>query len=111
MSNASELMVPLKSRALGELAPDKKWRYNEGTDTLTWLDSGSPPSDSEINAKIAEIEASDSATDYFRKRSAAYPEIGDQLDQLWHDIDNGKLDKTGSWYLAVKAVKDANPKS
>ena len=35
-----------------------------------------------------------------------YLSIQDQLDQLWHDIDDGKLDKTGSWYLAVKAVKD-----
>ena len=111
MSNASELMVPLKSRALGELAPDKKWRYNEGTDTLTWLDSGSPPSDSEINAKIAEIEASDSATDYFRKRSAAYPEIGDQLDNLYKDMLAGRLDHTGEWAKSIKAVKDAYPKS
>ena len=37
---------------------------------------------------------------------AGYKPITDQLDQLWHDIDDGKLDKTGSWYLAIKAVKD-----
>ena len=35
-----------------------------------------------------------------------YKSIVDQLDQLWHDIDDGKLDKTGSWYTAIKAVKD-----
>jgi len=35
-----------------------------------------------------------------------YKLIADQLDQLWHDIDDGKLDKTGSWYTAIKAVKD-----
>ena len=36
--------------------------------------------------------------------------LGLQLDKLWHDIDDGKLDKTGSWYKSVKDVKDANPK-
>ena len=40
-----------------------------------------------------------------------YLSIQDQLDQLWHDIDDGKLDKTGSWYLGVKAVKERFPKS
>ncbi len=36
----------------------------------------------------------------------SYPSIPDQLDMLFHDIDDGKLDKTGSWYKAVKATKD-----
>ena len=43
---------------------------------------------------------------------ATYPQ-GEQLDKLWHDIDGGKLGadaKTGSWYLAIKQVKDDNPK-
>ena len=46
---------------------------------------------------------------YASKRKREYPDIKDQLDQLWHDIDDGKLDKTGTWYKAVKAIKDANP--
>ena len=36
----------------------------------------------------------------------SYPSISDQLDMLFHDITNGKLDETGSWYKAVKATKD-----
>ena len=36
----------------------------------------------------------------------SYPRIPDQLDMLFHDITNGKLDETGSWYKAVKATKD-----
>ena len=43
------------------------------------------------------------------KRKKYYPYLLDQLDALWHDIDDGKLGadaKTGTWYLAVKAVKD-----
>ena len=36
----------------------------------------------------------------------SYPRISDQLDMLFHDITDGKLDDTGSWYQAVKATKD-----
>jgi hypothetical protein len=34
---------------------------------------------------------------------------GDYI-KLWTYIDDGKLDKTGSWYTHIKAVKDANSK-
>ncbi len=47
---------------------------------------------------------------YIRDRQEAYDTIGNQLDQLFWDIDNDKLDKTGEWYKAVKKVKDDNPK-
>ena len=43
-------------------------------------------------------------------RNGAYPSIGDQLDMLWHAMDDGKLPKDNAFYEAVKAVKDANPK-
>jgi len=39
-----------------------------------------------------------------------YGEIGDQLDQLYVDMLAGKLDATGTWAIAIKAVKDAHPK-
>ena len=33
--------------------------------------------------------------------------------EMWHDIDDGKFGadaKTGTWFLAIKQVKDDNPK-
>ena len=47
---------------------------------------------------------------YIQARQESYGAIGDQLDQLYWDIDAGKLDKTGEWYKAIKKVKDDNPK-
>jgi len=47
---------------------------------------------------------------YIRDRQGAYETYGNQLDQLFWDIDAGKLDKTGEWYKAIKKVKDENPK-
>ena len=35
------------------------------------------------------------------------------LDKLWHDINDGKFGedaKTATWFLAIKQVKDDNPK-
>ena len=39
-------------------------------------------------------------------RSKIYPSIGDQLDLLYKDMLAGKLDTTGEWHKAIKAVKD-----
>ena len=47
---------------------------------------------------------------YVRARQEAYDSFGNQLDQLFWDIDAGKLDKTGAWYKAIKKIKDDNPK-
>jgi len=46
------------------------------------------------------------------KRKLAYPQIGDQLDMLWHSIDqNAELkQKYFAFYEAIKAVKAKYPK-
>ena len=47
---------------------------------------------------------------YVNERKNAYPNIVDQLDKLFHDIDQGKLDKTGEFYKALLHVKTTFPK-
>tara|TARA_B100000614_G_scaffold250728_1_gene261317 strand:- start:494 stop:781 length:288 start_codon:yes stop_codon:yes gene_type:complete len=47
------------------------------------------------------------------KTTPGYPNLKEQFDQLFRDINAGKFGedaKTGEWYIAIKAVKDANPK-
>ena len=39
-----------------------------------------------------------------------YPDLKEQLDDLWHAIDSGALDKTSKFYIDLKAVKDKHPK-
>ena len=44
---------------------------------------------------------------------SGYGSIGEQLDQLYHDMKDGKLGvaaTTGSWYVGVTSVKTAFPK-
>ena len=50
----------------------------------------------------------DKQSEYLRNR--VYDQITEQLDRLYHDIDSGKLDKTGDFYLGNKIIKDENPK-
>ena len=47
---------------------------------------------------------------YKTARQESYPALGEQLDMLYHDMTAGKLDATGEWHKAVKAVKDATAK-
>jgi hypothetical protein len=45
-------------------------------------------------------------------RQKLYPELRDQLDMLWHDIDNGLFGdqaKTGSFYTTIKTIKETHP--
>jgi len=47
---------------------------------------------------------------YQQPRKLAYPSIEEQLDKLFHDIDNGTLNKNGEFYSVIKTIKDNNPK-
>ena len=61
--------------------------------------------------EVATYEADAIATAHNTPRMLAYPSIGEQLDKLYRDIENNTLDQTGEFFTAIKAVKDANPKS
>mgnify|MGYP003316170054 CR=1 FL=1 len=58
----------------------------------------------------AEAAATKYQTDRTTDGSTTYDTIGNQLDMLYADMVAGKLDTTGEWHKAIKAVKDANPK-
>lgn len=73
-----------------------------------------------VKASMTKLSAEYTANSYRVERNQStdvdkppYAPIPDQLDQLWHDIDSGKLGdaaKTGTWYLTVKKVKEDFPK-
>ena len=73
-------------------------------DTFVYHDGQTPPSESAINAKLAELKAEYNAQAYARSRKAEYPPLEDQLDHIYH---NG----IASWKAnMVKPVKDKYPK-
>ena len=88
------------SRAVASLQPTKGFEVTaEGVVTMT--DGSSPPTDSIIQAEILKIKY---------KEDRIYPDLGEQLDSLYRDILAGKVDSTGEFAKAIKAVKDAHPK-
>ena len=68
------------------------------------------PSQSEIDAKRKELRDDFDSKSYQRDRQKIYPNLGEQLDMLFHDMTSGKGDKTGDWYKAIAKVKSDNPK-
>ena len=95
-------MKPKVVDAIAELRPNKDFTYTK-EEVLTFLDSSVVnPSKSEINSKLAELQADYDAKKYQRDRAVAYDPIPEQLDQIYHDMDG--------WKAKIKAVKDKYPK-
>ena len=76
----------------------------------TWTYSFSKPTDSQIASYETAGNTVESNETIDSKRITESLSWNEPLDKLCLDIDDGKLDKTGSWYTHIKAVKDANSK-
>ena len=85
--------------------------HGEDINTIVWENGTTPIPKADIEAKMVEVQAEYDANQYQRDR--VYPSIGDQLDMLWHSIDqNPKLkSEYFEFYEAIKAVKVKHPKN
>ena len=79
---------------------------------IEWLNGTAPISKADIEAKMNEMANEPEQSNYAQQRRNAYPEIGDQLDMLWHtmDKDNELQHKFYDFYQTIKKVKVAYPK-
>ena len=82
----------------------------DGDYIKSWTYSFSKPTDSQIASYETAGNTAETLSGVLSKRQTEYLSWQEQLDKLYHDINDGKLDKTGSWYKHIKAVKDANSK-
>jgi hypothetical protein len=100
------------TKAIISLYPTALWQLNgDEYSGLVWMSQDiQKPTKLELETEALRIEAEYDAKEYQRLRAKEYPNLGDQLDMLWHAIDNGTLNKTSDFYTAIKAVKDAHPK-
>ena len=97
------------AEAVESLKPNAEWTLRG--DVLEWQDDvQTEPTQAEIDAEVVRLQGVYDGNAYQRTRADAYEEVKEQLDQLYHDMAADKGDKTGTWFAAVKAVKDANPK-
>tara|TARA_E500000081_G_scaffold30191_1_gene33886 strand:- start:593 stop:901 length:309 start_codon:yes stop_codon:yes gene_type:complete len=80
---------------------------------IVWHDGTTPIPVADIEAKMVKMANEPEQSNYAEARKNAYPEIGDQLDMLWHSIDqNPKLkSEYFEFYEAIKAIKVKHPKN
>ena len=93
-----------KVYAILSLLPNAKFLMQDGQIT-EWNDDRTQPTEQEITDEIARLETDYNAQEYARNRKGEYPDIGDQLDDLF---------KAGAFSTemtaTLQAVKDKYPK-
>jgi len=106
-----EYPIPGVDTAIKELRPGCSFQLLNNT-FVEWSDpeGREPPTGEEIVEEVKREEKIWWEYEYERKRGKRYPAIEHQLDLLFHDIEEGNLDKTGSFYRAIKKVKEEFPK-
>ena len=102
-------------KAILKINPNAQVSVNaDDINQIIWHD-GNPKNitKTDIEAKMNEMANEPEQSDYVEQRRNAYPEIGDQLDMLWHSIDqNPELkQKYFNFYEAIKQVKVKYPKN
>jgi hypothetical protein len=90
-----------KAQALHSLRPGAQWVLRG--DDLEWLDTEqTQPTEAEITAEVARLQAEYEATEYQRKRAAEYPPMADYIDGVVKG-DQAQIDAYIAACLAVKA--------
>ena len=69
----------------------------------TWTYSFAKPTDSQLASYETAGNTEESNNTVRATRKAAYGNLGDQLDEIYKDID--------AWKTRIKKIKDDNPKS
>ena len=60
------------------------------------------PTDAQLSAQESAADTEEANNQVRSTRRSAYGDIGDQLDEIYKDID--------AWKARIKSIKDANPK-
>ena len=105
--------MSFRSEAIKALVPDANFTMIGDKQILDWDSKEGIPSENDIAVKEQELIEAYKKLKYQRDRADAYPELKEQLDLLWHAINDGKFNvksKETDFYKKLKAVKDANPK-
>ena len=84
--------VMLQDDSDGKGAYIKEWNFDIA-----------PPTDAQLAAQESAADTEEANNQVRATRRSAYGDIGDQLDEIYKDID--------AWKARIKKIKDDNPKS
>ena len=96
-------------QAIREINPTAKFIIRGETpqtvtiDGVEWNNDTTPIATADIEAKMIEVQAAYDAQAYARSRALEYPEIVDQLDDIFHNGIDG-------WKATIQVTKDKYPK-
>lgn len=92
-------------KALLSLRPGAQWVLRG--DDIEWLDNEQTiPTDAEITAEVARLQAEYGGTEYQRQRAREYPPITDYID----GVVKGDQAQIDAYIAACQAVKAKYPK-
>ena len=100
--------------AIKKINSDAEFIIKDATiEGVEWHNGTTPIPKADIEAKMNEMANEPEQSNYAQQRRNAYPEIGDQLDMLWHSIDQDAelKQKYFDFYQAIKSVKVKYPKN
>ena len=98
-------MIIDKTNALMSLVPNAQWSVIDNK--VYWLDTEqAQPTDAELEAEVARLQADYEAKQYQRQRAKEYPPITDYLD----GVVKGDQAQIDAYIAACQAVKAKYPK-
>ena len=97
-------MIPKKADAISALVSGPITATTDGSHVV-YHDEQTPPTEEEIETKLKQLQDEYNAQAYARTRRPLYPDIGDQLDDLYK-----KGAFSDEMAAKIKKVKDDNPK-
>ena len=75
----------------------------QGVYIAEWNLDIAQPTDAQLSAQESAANTEEANNQVRATRRSAYGDIGEQLDEIYKDID--------AWKARIKSIKDANPKS
>ena len=102
--------------AIKALRPGCQYEISMGGGAISWNrwwdpNGLKPPSKEEIDKEFAYQERLAKYYQYAYDRCRHYPDGFEQLDMLWHAINQGVELKDSEWFKTIKEVKEKFPKS
>ena len=97
--------------ALRTLAPGSEWSTDGEKKIIEWLSPDiTQPTQAEIDAEVARLQAEHDAQAYARNRQAEYPSIDSLVVALWEGVVEERMASVTALEILRQGVKTKYPK-